>query len=240
MSDWDAKLYSKFEKDRTQPSIDLVHSIPSNEAKLIIDIGCGIGNSTMVLKKRYNDARIIGIDSSDDMLIKAKKDYPNFEYIKLDAGKELDTLNDKYDIVFSNACIQWIPDHKSLIPKLFNLLSKNVIQTVVNSTKWCIKFSKPRELFSLLEEEYYDVFAKLTNNFRIWETIYFHTMPSHQSIVEWYKGAGLRPYLEQLSDEDKVSFEADILDEVKKTYPVQKNGDIIFKFPRLFMLACNY
>ncbi|OUM67626.1 hypothetical protein PIROE2DRAFT_58665 [Piromyces sp. E2] len=252
--DWDAKLYSKFEKERTLPSIDLVNSISHENPKLIIDIGCGIGNSTAVLKNKFTNARIIGADSSDDMLIKAEKDYPELEFIKLDAGSELDTLKEKYDIVYSNACIQWIPDHEILIPKLFNLLSENgslviqipqqrkhqmnkVIQTVVESSKWCHKFKKTKQLNILPEEEYYEIFSRMTDNFRIWETVYFHTMPSHQSIVEWYKGAGLRPYLEQLNDEEKVLFEEDILIEVKKEYSVQSDGKIIFRFPRLFMLA---
>lgn len=254
MCEWDANQYCKFEKDRTQPSIDLVNSIISNNAKLIIDIGCGTGNSTMVLKNRYKDARIIGLDFSDSMLLKAKKNYPNLEFKKFDASKELDSLKEKYDIVFSNACIQWIPDHKTLIPKLFNLLSDNgslaiqipqfnkhpmhrVIKTVVELDKWNKKFLKPKELYALPENEYYDIFSSITKKFRIWETVFFHSLPSHQSIVEWYKGAGLRPYLEQLSDEDKIMFETDILNEVKKVYPIQPNGEIIFKFPRLFMLA---
>ena len=71
----------------------------------------------------------------------------------------------------------------------------------------------------------------------MWETTYFHAMPSHQSIVEWYKGTGLRPYLEQLSDSDKAEFENDVLTETQRFYPVQQNGEIIFRFPRLFMIA---
>ncbi|ORX50658.1 Trans-aconitate 2-methyltransferase [Piromyces finnis] len=254
MTDWDAELYNRFEKDRTLPSIDLVNSISLKNPRKIIDIGCGIGNSTIVLKNKFVNAQIIGIDSSDDMLIKAKNDYPELEFIKLDAEKELDLLKEKYDIVYSNACIQWIPDHKNLIFKLFNILSNNgmlaiqipqhekhpmhkIIQKVAESNKWCNKFKNIKQLYIVSEEEYYNIFSNITNEFRIWETTYFHIMPSHQSIVEWYKGAGLRPYMEQLSIEDKKAFEEDILNEVKKTYLIQSDGKIIFRFPRLFMLA---
>ena len=62
-------------------------------------------------------------------------------------------------------------------------------------------------------------------------------MPSHASIIEWYKGTGLRPYLEQLNDADKKSFEYDVLQETEKVYPLQPNGRIIFRFPRLFFTA---
>ena len=71
----------------------------------------------------------------------------------------------------------------------------------------------------------------------MWEIMYFFEMPSHESILEWYRGTGLRPYLAQLCDEDKTAFEAEILDGIRKLYPVQKNGIIIFRFPRLFFAA---
>lgn len=73
-----------------------------------------------------------------------------------------------------------------------------------------------------------------SDNFRIWETIYYHAMPSHQSIIEWYKGTGLRPYLEQLSESDGEEFLKDVFENVQSTYPIQENGEIIFRFPRLF------
>ncbi|MDE6110999.1 MAG: trans-aconitate methyltransferase, partial [Eubacterium sp.] len=61
-----------------------------------------------------------------------------------------------------------------------------------------------------------------------------HRMPSHQSIIEWYKSTGMKEYLAVLSDEDKIKFEKDVFKEVEKQYPVQQNGEIIFRFPRLF------
>lgn len=62
-------------------------------------------------------------------------------------------------------------------------------------------------------------------------------MPSHDSIIDWYKGTGLRPYLAALSETDAAEFEAEVYGEVVKEYPVQKNGEIIFRFPRFFFIA---
>ena len=70
-----------------------------------------------------------------------------------------------------------------------------------------------------------------------WKTIYFHEMPSHESILEWYWGTGLRPYLAQLQETDHPIFEQELLERIKQTYPVQKNGTILFRFPRLFWIA---
>lgn len=149
MADWNAELYSKFEKERTLPCYDLVRAVET-VPETVLDVGCGIGNSTQVLADTFPAAHIIGADNSPDMLRYAREN---------------------------------------------------------------------------------------ASAFRMWEIMYFFEMPSHESILEWYRGTGLRPYLAQLCDEDKTAFEAEILDGIRKLYPVQKNGSIIFRFPRLFFAA---
>lgn len=256
MADWSAVQYSKFKYERTVPAIDLVNSIECRNVKSVLDVGCGIGNSTSVLAKKFPEAKIIGIDNSDDMIASARKENPNIEFRKLDAEKEIAEIKERYDIVFSNACIQWIPNHRKLLKDMFSLLNASgvlavqiplrskhpvhgIMKSLARSEKWRDKIHTERVYNNLSEEEYYDVLAELTKNFRIWETVYFHSMPSYESIAEWYKGTGLKPYLEQLTEKDKEDFLNDFLQGVKKTYPVQKNGGIIFRFPRLFFIARN-
>ena len=82
-----------------------------------------------------------------------------------------------------------------------------------------------------------DVLSELTDNFAIWETVYYHVMKSHNDILEWYRSTGLRPYLNVLDEEKRADFEHDILDRIKENYTVQKNGKVIFRFPRLFFTA---
>lgn len=253
MSKWDPKQYGKFEKERTLPSYDLVNAITCNNVKNIIDIGCGIGNSTAVLKGKFPNARVTGADNSEEMLSHAREKYSDLNFIRLDA-ENIDNVRERYDIVFSNACIQWVPDHKKLLRNMMGLLNcggvlavqiplqykhpmHRIIQKTAESEKWADKLSNVRPFYILAENEYFDILSQLSDNFRIWETVYFHAMPSHQAIVEWYKGTGMRPFLEQLSDSDKQLFEEDILNEVKAEYLLQKNGEIIFKFPRLFFTA---
>ena len=254
MFNWNAEQYSKFKKERTLPAIDLANSINSENVRKVLDVGCGIGNSTAVLKRRFPNARIIGADNSDDMLVAARKNNPELEFMKLDASTDLVNISDRYDVVFSNACIQWIPNHRLLIKRLMELLKKDgtlaiqipqqakhpmhrIVKSVAESEKWKQKIPVSRVFHILTEEEYFDILSELSDNFRMWETTYFHTMFSHQSIIEWYKGTGLRPFLEQLSESDKGKFENDVLTETKRYYPIQQNGGIIFRFPRLFMTA---
>ena len=253
MLDWNPEQYEKFIKDRTQPAIDLANKLEVKEAKRILDLGCGTGNSTKILKDRFPNARVIGADNSDDMLAKAKKTHPDIEFVSLDVGGDLSEVKGKFDIVFSNACLQWIPNHEILLPKLMSLLRRGgilavqvpiqsehpvhiIMNELVTSAKWKDKLLQ-RNYNNLSTCEYYDALSGISDDFEMWETIYCHRMPSYESIIEWYKGTGLRPYLEQLSETDAEDFVSDVYRELKNRYKIQRNGEIMFRFPRLFFIA---
>ena len=254
MAEWNSDQYLKFKKERTQPSIDLANAIKKDNPINVIDIGCGPGNSTAVLKNRFPNAHIIGADFSPNMIEKAKADYPDMNFMLFDATRDFENLEDKYDVVFSNACIQWVPNHKKLLSDMMCILKPNgilavqvpmnfeepihkIIAEVITRKEWADKIGDGRQFYTLKENEYFDILADISSDFTMWKTIYMHRMPSHQSIIEWYKSTGMKEYLAVLSDEDKIKFEKAVFKEVEKYYPVQKNGEIIFRFPRLFFTA---
>ena len=119
---WDNGQYLKFKAQRTRPATDLAARIPIENPTDIIDVGCGPGNSSRVLKDRYPNAHVLGADSSGNMLDRAREDNPDMEFVLLDAGGDISGYNSRFDVVFSNACLQWIPDHKKLLARLFALL----------------------------------------------------------------------------------------------------------------------
>ena len=195
MPDWNPEQYEKFIKDRTQPAIDLANKLEVKEAKRILDLGCGTGNSTKILKDRFPNARVIGADNSDDMLAKAKKTHPDIEFVSLDVGGDLSEVKGKFDIVFSNACLQWIPNHEILLPKLMSLLRRGgilavqvpiqsehpvhiIMNELVTSAKWKDKLLQ-RNYNNLSTCEYYDALSGISDDFEMWETIYCHRMPSY-------------------------------------------------------------
>jgi len=252
--DWNSKQYLKFKTERTQPAIDLVNRINVDNPGKILDVGCGPGNSTQVLYSKYPNSYILGIDISEEMLNAARKEYPNLDFKICDAGKDLSQLDGDYDIVFSNACIQWIPDHERLLTDMLNLLKKNgvlavqipmnfnepihkIIEEVTSSEKWKKYFAEQRIFYTLSQSEYYDILSEISGEFCIWETVYYHVMKSHNEILEWYRGTGLRPYLSVLPDNMKKEFEDEIMENLVQRYPRQRNGDIIFRFPRFFFIA---
>lgn len=254
MADWDSAKYLEFVNERTQPAIDLANRIHLDDPGRILDIGCGPGNSSAVLAGRFPKADILGVDNSPAMIESARDKHPEIRFQLCDAARDLPALPGGYDVVFSNACIQWIPDHPRILQEMMGLLSLGgvlAVQTPMNyqepihliigevstSRKWAAKFDDPRIFHNLEQGEYFELLSGLATEFTLWQTSYFHVMSSHEDIMEWYRGTGLRPYLNALPDSDKRDFEADIYREIVKAYPVQRNGQIIFRFPRFFFTA---
>ncbi|MDF1548240.1 MAG: methyltransferase domain-containing protein [Bacteroidales bacterium] len=252
--DWNPNLYLKFGKERIQPSIDLVMRIEMDEPSTIIDIGCGPGNSTQILAHRWPDAEIVGIDNSPAMIEKAKSDYSNQNWYVVDADK--DEIEGKYDIVFSNAVIQWIPDHPKLFKKFYNLLTNNgliaiqvpifwdmplgkAIANVASQNQWASKTKGATKQFTIHDYHfYYDILSEIFKSVDIWESHYMHVVDSHLSILEMIRSTGLRPFHNLLEkDTDKQAFEDMVLRHIEKDYPLQKNGKVLLPFKRLFFIA---
>lgn len=250
---WDSETYLKFEKERTQPAIDLVRRVEGRTVLSALDVGCGPGNSSAVIKSVFPEAEILGIDFSADMIERAKKDYTDIAFEQWDADEFAEKTGKKFDLIFSNACLQWLPDQFMTIKNLYKLLNENgvmaiqipcnfdepihhLIHKVVTGEKWKTVIKTQRNYVMRSVEDYFNVISALSDEFDIWTTTYHHVLPSHEALWSWYEGTGLRPYLSQLDDSMKDEFKKDIMEEIKKNYPLQKNGKVIFDFPRLFFV----
>lgn len=256
MADWDSRQYLKFKAERTQPAIDLARRMELQQPEKIADIGCGPGNSTFVLQQMFSNAEIIGYDNSTNMLETARKNCPQAKFEFCDATKDLPKLGSDFDAVFSNACLQWLPEHKKRVPELLGMLKPRgtlavqvpvnfeepihkIIQAAAVSEKWKKYFPHPRIFYTLTPEEYYHILIEHSSALHMWQTTYFHVLPSHGAILEWYRSTGLKPYLDALPDDKKPDFENDVMEQVREAYPLQKDGRVIFRFPRLFLQQSN-
>ena len=250
MSEWNPEKYLQFQKQRPQPAIDLANRVRDCNPQTVADIGCGPGNSTAILKSVFPKAVICGIDNSETMLEKARTAHND---IAFQLGSA-DNLIGKYDLLFSNACLQWLPAHETLLPNLMSHLTENgtlavqmpksqqkplfqIIREVAAESEWdfsCVHFEQNDVLPT---EAYYGILSACASRFEMWETAYYHIMPSHQALIEWVRSTRLRPYLDVLTVAEQAAFEHRILQKVKEAYPKRQHGEVIFKFNRFFFTA---
>lgn len=253
MSDWNSAQYLKFKKERTQPSLDLISRLASLDPKRVLDIGCGPGNSTFALKSQFPNADITGVDYSDDMLKKAQADHPDINFQKCNAPDGLYELDGKFDLIFSNACFQWIPRQYELFDAVFEKLKDGgtlavqipIVQTapfyemlneVIKQEKWK-KLADIRDFYNLSDTEYYDILCEKASSFDMWQTTYYHTVDGANGVLSWYSGSGLRPYLDALADGERAEFFAKLEKNINSLYTIRTNGKLILKMPRLFFTA---
>lgn len=254
MTTWNPDLYLKFEAERTQPAIDLAARIDLTAPARIIDIGCGPGNSTRVLRERWPAAQVSGLDRSPEMIAKARQACPQGEWITADAARwSPDAL---YSLVFSNAALQWIPDQRALLPRLFAAVEPGgalavqvpantdsplyqAVQRVAQRPPWQERLAGCDQALTYRDAAfYYDILSSLSSRVSLWDTTYYHVLASRQGLIEWYSSTGLRPYLERLAENDlQQAFKREILAECQAAYPLQQDGKVLFPFRRLFFIA---
>jgi trans-aconitate 2-methyltransferase len=166
-------------------------------------------------------------------------------------------LNDlgKFDLVFSNAALQWFENQDKVINNLSSILTTNGMlamqipyfseMTINNCIKEVVDSYEGNE-FDGLENElgvcfspefYYKELTKYFSNIQLWQTSYYHIMDKHEDILDFYKSTGLRPYTERLKDKKKEEFLSNILEEIRKQYAIQTDGKLLFEFKRIFFIA---
>jgi trans-aconitate 2-methyltransferase len=254
MADWNPDLYLQFEKERTQPSRDLTARIVHPCPRTIVDLGCGPGNSTQVLRKRWPEADILGMDSSLEMIRKAQAAFPRWNWLQADIRAWNPPKT--YDIVSSNATLQWIPDHRRLMPRIFSWVNPGgalAVQLPANQNAplhqalLCVsRRSRWRECTAGCEdlivyrppEFYYEILSGLASWIHLWKTTYYHVLKDHQGLIDWYSSTGMRTYLDRLTGgNQKDAFRREVLEECRDSYPPQKDGQILYPFERLFFIA---
>ncbi|HAU4332239.1 trans-aconitate 2-methyltransferase [Citrobacter freundii] len=248
MADWNPSLYLQYASERTRPAAELLSRVALENARTVVDLGCGPGNSTTLLHQRWPSARIIGVDSSPNMLNEARKALPNCHFVEANISKF--RPEQSFDLLYANASLQWVPDHYELFPQLVSLLNYNGVLAVQMPDNW----QEPTHV--LMREvayeqgypdrgrtplpgvhAYYDILTEAGCDVDIWRTTYYHIMESHQSIIDWVSSTGLRPWLQELSESEQRNYLARYHVLLQEQYPLQENGNILLAFPRLFIVA---
>jgi trans-aconitate 2-methyltransferase len=254
MEDWNARQYLKFEDERTRPPRDLLAQVPLQNPRLVVDLGCGPGNSTELLVARFPQSEIIGLDSSPAMLRTARERLPQCKFIDADIASW--TAETPADLLFANASFQWIPDHPRVLRRLLEALpmggmlavqmpdntrepSHVLLREVAASGPWAgnpeVK-AAPRDDLPA-PEVYYDLLKPVCTRIDIWHSIYEHVMATTQAIVEWFKGSSLQPFLSPLDAGARDEFLAAYAEKIAAAYKARFDGKVLLRFPRLFIVA---
>ena len=252
--DWNPNLYLKFANERTQPSLDLIARIGLDKPARLIDLGCGTGNSTEALRRRWPGAEVTGLDNSARMLETAARDYPAGKWVQADINAW--AAETPYDLVFSNATLQWVKGHATLIPRLFaqvapggalavqmphsgKMAVRKLILATADDSAWRERMGAARNATAIESSEtYYDLLAPLSSRLDLWETEYMHVMADPDAILEWIRATSLRPFLDALAGADaRAAFEAQLRGRVDAAFPVRADGKRLFPFMRLFFVA---
>lgn len=254
MSDWNPALYRRYEDERTRPARELLARVPLQAPSRVVDLGCGPGNSTELLVERFPTARVVGIDNSPAMLDSARKRLPGIPFETADiAGWQ---PKEPQDLVYANAALQWVPDHRSLLPRLFACVAPGgvlavqmpdnrqepthrAMREVAALAPFSAAIGDPALLrMDLLRlADYYDLLAPFADDIDIWHTVYQHRMASPAAIVEWVSSTGLKPFVEPLEPAQRQAYLAEYERRIAQAYPARADGRLLLAFPRLFIVA---
>jgi trans-aconitate 2-methyltransferase len=259
---WDPAQYGRFAAERARPFHDLVGAVRNTDPVDVVDLGCGPGDLTAELARRWPRARVVGIDSSPEMIAAAshlaRSGRLEFSTGSIELwGPEPASV----DVVVSNAALQWVPGHLDLLPHWLAALRPGgtlafavpathsgpvagAVREIVGSARWA------RRLEPVLRgesaswsaspvrsaAEYLDALASLGAAVDVWETTYLHVLPGDDPVLDWYSSTGLRPYLGALDPAAAQLLRTEIRDRLRTLHPRQPYGTVL-PLRRIFVVA---
>jgi trans-aconitate 2-methyltransferase len=252
---WDPAQYLKYADERGRPFVDLLARVAADEPGVVVDAGCGPGNLTATLRERWPGARVLGVDSSADMVEAAVRDHGRDERVTFERADLRDwPLPADTDVVICNATLQWVPDHEHVlarwaaslrpggwiamqVPGNFDAPSHRSIAEVRSRPRWRQRLGSLEARASVAEPEAY-LALLAAHRFRadVWETTYLHVLPGKDAVLEWLRGTGLRPVLDTLDDAERADFEAELAELLRTAYPRQPYGTVL-PFRRIFAVG---
>jgi trans-aconitate 2-methyltransferase len=252
---WSATQYLEFEDERTRPVRDLLAAIPLAVANSVIDLGCGPGNSTELLAARFPGAAVSGLDSSRDMIAAARARLPDVSFTleRIDEWAHPGPV----DVILSNAALHWVADHATLLPSLAGRLAvggclavqmpdnleepaHRLMREIAGDAAWADKLAPALATRTPMASAdwYYGLLRAHCSRVDVWRTTYYHPLAGGAAaVVEWFKGSGLRPFLDRLSAAEQAEYVGRYQTEVALAYPPMPDGAVLMPFPRLFLVA---
>jgi trans-aconitate 2-methyltransferase len=249
---WEPQTYLRYADIRFRAGLDLIARVPKLGYSTIYDLGCGTGYLTRVLAGTFPGSQVIGIDSSPEMLAEARREFALLKWEQADIRSWLPSAPP--DLIYTNAALQWVPDHQTLLPSLLRtvrdggVLAMQVprhfespshlgLKDLVMESEWRAKL-EPLLLAPVPPPEtYWTWLAPHARNLDVWETLYLQVLEGKDPVVNFMRGTALRPFLSALPERESAKFIAAFSKRMAAAYPAQANGQTLFPFRRLFLIA---
>jgi trans-aconitate 2-methyltransferase len=250
---WDPDQYLRFESERALPFHHLVAALTSLYPLRVVDLGCGSGGLTSTLLARWPAATILGIDSSEEMVSRARRQA---------VGGRIDFLvgdiltwraTEPVDLILANACFHWIEDHRALFDHLLPQLNEDgvlafqvpanhsepshtLLGELCSSSRWRDRLDGLPASGVREPSWYLDELGSRSLEVTAWQTTYFHVLEGEDAVLEWVRGTTLRPVLERLPQHEHVAFLHEYREILRDAYQ-SHNGRTVFPFKRTFVVA---
>jgi trans-aconitate 2-methyltransferase len=248
---WDPDRYLRFADHRTRPGLELLARIPDIGPRTIVDLGCGTGTLTAHLARRWPGAQVVGIDSSEEMIDRARAEHPGLIWSLGDISAW--EPNERIDLIFSNAALHWLDDHESLVPRIrshvapggavalqmpdnWNAPTHQIPTDILDDGTWPDVAREALMRDRLADpEDYARWLGPATID--MWRTTYWQVLEGDDPVWSWVTGSLLRPVLAVLDEDDRERFSTECRARYAETYRPAADGTVTAEFSRLFVIA---
>jgi trans-aconitate 2-methyltransferase len=247
---WDPERYLRFADERGRSFVELVARIDASDPATVVDLGCGPGHLTHLLRERWPGATVLGVDSSEPMIAEAEPaDGVRFELGDVRTWQPAAPV----DVLVSNATLQWVPGHLDLLPRLvghvapggwfafqvpgnFDEQSHVIRRDLAAEAPYAAHTTGVAAPDAFGPETYLDALAGLGCTVDSWETTYLHVLQGQDPVFTWVSATGARPTLEALPDGLREEFTAELKARLRAAYPPRSYGTVL-AFRRVFVVA---
>jgi trans-aconitate 2-methyltransferase len=247
---WNPDRYHQFEQERSAPFDDLLKLVECRPGLDVVDLGCGTGELTRRLADALPDSNVLGLDSSPEMLARAASQArPGLRF----EHAQIENVTGQWNLVFSNAAIQWVDDHPVLIPRLLKMVKAGgqlVVQLPSNHDSFAHRailetasespFRKAfggwvRQTPVLPLEQYADLlYANGGRSLTVFEKVYPHVLENAEAVRDWTRGTALVPYLERLPEALHTPFLERYTERLRTHWP---DSPVFYGFRRILFSA---
>jgi trans-aconitate 2-methyltransferase len=251
MHSWDPAQYLRFADERGRPFVELVGRIGAADPRTVVDLGCGPGTLTGLLRQRWPAATVTGLDSSPEMIAAARELNDGVAYDVADLRSWDPSA--PVDVLVSNATLQWVPDHLALLPRLvasvrpggwfafqvpgnFDEPSHTIRRDLAASAPFAAQTAGVAAPDAHDAATYLRALQPLVTSVDAWETTYLHVLHGEDPVFAWVSGTGARPTLQALDAGSRRVFEDEFKRQLRAAYPDDGHG-VVLPFRRVFVVA---